>query len=449
MTAPVGAEAVAVVAVTRIMQVRTMMLMAKTPKPNQPKCRIGGIQARHRGVVLAIRRVALGADVERFVFDRRENFIQAHHDIGFYYWDLPSENGQPYWQEGVVYAFESSQIDHINQATNELYQMCLFMVDDIVQRGDYPCEFGLSELSKTHIERSWQAGERSLYGRFDLAYDGTTLKMLEFNGDTPTGLLEGSLAQWHYLHESATLPDAWRQQNNALHDTLVNHWRSLYPKDTLVHFTTSRRYGAEDWGNVVYLMNTALEAGLCVKDICLEDIGVRQGQFVDLQEQPIERIFKLYPWEWLMQDEFAKFLSTSQTTWLEPAYKMLLSNKAMLVALWRLFPNHPLLLEAHATPERLGGGKFCQKAILGREGQSIYVYQDGQASLAKGSLADARLSSLGSIYQKWIDLPNFDGFYPVIGSWVVGGQACGMSIREDPNVITGDNAHFACHCIKG
>ncbi len=386
--------------------------------------------------------------MKRRLFDRRADFVKAHDEIGFTYWNLPSRTGEPYWQEGVVYEFSEQQIDFINDATDELYQMCLAMVADIVQTGDYPREFGLNEFAKGLIETSWKQGEPSIYGRFDLAYDGSTLKMLEFNGDTPTGLLEGSVAQWHYIQEARTIPDHLRRQNNDLHERLISHWQSLYPKDTLVHFTTGRNYPDEDWGNLVYLMDTALQAGLSVKDICLEDIGLDgMGRFVDLQGVPIQRIFKLYPWEWLIKDSFAKFIPTAQTQWLEPAWKMLLSNKAMLVALWRLFPHHPLLLEAHATRDKLDGGSWCQKAILGREGLNIYHFDHASdtAWLAQGSVLDKEILAHGSIYQRWVDLPCFDGFYPVIGSWIIGGQASGMSVREDPNLITGDDAQFACH----
>lgn len=386
--------------------------------------------------------------MRRRLFDRRADFVSAHQAIGFSYWDLPSKNGQPYWQEGVVYEFSEQQIDFINDATNELYQMCLAMVAQIVSSGDYPTEFYLNDFAKSLIETSWQESQPSIYGRFDLAYDGSCLKMLEFNGDTPTGLLEGSVAQWHYIQDAKTIPYHLRHQNNDLHERLIAHWQKLYPQETLVHFATGEHYPQEDWANLIYMMDTALQAGLQVKEICLEEIGVdEQGQFVDLQGLPIKQIFKLYPWEWLIKDEFAKFIVKSDTQWLEPAWKMLLSNKAMLVALWRLFPNHPFLLEAHATRDKLIDGRWCQKAILGREGSNIYQFNvaDDVARLAQGSTLDKELLAFGSIYQQWIDLPNFDGFYPVIGSWVIGGVASGMSVREDPNLVTGDDAHFACH----
>lgn len=390
--------------------------------------------------------------MKRLQFDQRADFILQHEKIGFNYWNLPSQNGAPYWQEGVVYQFTEQQIDLIHDATQELYEMCEFMVDHIVRSGDYPAAFALNHYAKQLIEQSWKRRDPSIYGRFDLAYDGQSgIKLLEFNGDTPTGLLEGSVAQWLYLEQAKTIPEALRYQNNHIHEALVERWKNIYSADTLVYFTTGRDFPQEDWGNLIYLMDTALEAGLRVKEICLEDIGIDQHhQFLDLDNQPIQHIFKLYPWEGMVEDEYAPYLQSSSTQWLEPAWKMLLSNKAMLVSLWQLFPHHPYLLEAHATQEHLTTGSWCKKAILGREGLNIYRFNVGETTeqLVKGSIVDQRIQRYGSIYQRWLDLNAFDGFYPIIGSWIVGNQACGMSIREDPNLVTGDDAHFACHIYQ-
>lgn len=391
--------------------------------------------------------------MKRTHYPKRDDFIAQHEKIGFNYWNLPSRTGEPYWQEGVVYEFSEGQIDFINDATQELYDMCEMMVERIVSSGDYPDEFALSDKAKWLIERSWKEQQPSIYGRFDLAYhaEKQQLKLLEFNGDTPTGLLEGSVAQWFYLEQTPSIPSRLRHQNNDMHEFLVAHWQRIYPKNTLVHFTTGRDFPEEDWGNLIYLMDTALEAGLRVKEICLEDIGITDThQFVDLESQPIEHIFKLYPWEWLIKDEFSRYLPLSKTQWLEPAWKMLLSNKAMLVSLWKMFPHHPFLLEAHADAKYLDDGQWCKKAILGREGLNIYrVNGQGKTTLAQGSVIDDYTQQAGSIYQRWFDLANYDGFYPVIGSWIVGGQACGMSVREDPNLVTGDDAQFACHIYEG
>lgn len=49
------------------------------------------------------------------------------------------------------------------------------------------------------------------------------------------------------------------------------------------------------------------------------------------------------------------------------------------------------------------------------------------------------------MYQKWHNLPVIDNTRPIIGSWVIGDKACGMSIREDANLVTGNDSFFASH----
>ena len=57
-----------------------------------------------------------------------------------------------------------------------------------------------------------------MYGRFDLAYDGTTPpKLLEYNADTPTSLLEAAVIQWRWQQDMR--PE--RDQFNSIHERLL------------------------------------------------------------------------------------------------------------------------------------------------------------------------------------------------------------------------------------
>ena len=53
---------------------------------------------------------------------------------------------------------------------------------------------GYFRIAAPLIERSWESELPSLYGRFDLMYDGChPPKLLEYNADTPTSLLEAAV----------------------------------------------------------------------------------------------------------------------------------------------------------------------------------------------------------------------------------------------------------------
>jgi glutathionylspermidine synthase len=45
-------------------------------------------------------------------------------------------------------------------------------------------------------------------------------------------------------------------------------------------------------------------------------------------------------------------------------------------------------------------------------------------------------------------LPDFAGNRPVLGSWVIAGQAGGMGIREERADVTSNTARFVPHIIQ-
>lgn len=400
-------------------------------------------------------------------FEIRPNHVELLEGIGFNYWNAPSgPEGAPYWQEGVVYGMSESEIDHIQAATQELHDMSCAMVEQMVTAGDYPEYFNLDENSIPLIEQSWKRGDKSLYGRFDLAFGSdNSLKMFEYNGDTPVSILECSVAQWNYIEGMKKLPDGrdypddLRIQYNLIDETLQEVWQSRFKPGELVHFASSGGFRHEDFGNLVYLMDSALRAGLSVKELQMQDIGLLKERigtgpetksFIDLQDQEIKNCFKLYPWEWMTEEKFGSdILDCTNTRWMEPAWKMLLSNKAMLVKLWQMFPNHPNLLASFDGNHRPKSGQYAKKAIHGREGSNIYRSQfcsgEELSHLAPGSHKVPEYDHWGYMYQQWHDIQPHDGYYPIIGSWIIGDKACGMSIREDRNLVTGMDAFFASH----
>ena len=52
------------------------------------------------------------------------------------------------------------------------------------------------------------------------------------------------------------------------------------------------------------------------------------------------------------------------------------------------------------------------------------------------------------ILQAYAPLPEFDGFRPVIGAWIIGQSCAGIGLREDRSRITQDLSRFKPHYIK-
>ena len=53
----------------------------------------------------------------------------------------------------------------------------------------------------------------------------------------------------------------------------------------------------------------------------------------------------------------------------------------------------------------------------------------------------------GHVYQQLVEIPAHNGWYPVIGSWVIGGEPAGIGIRETTSRITDNMSHFVPHII--
>lgn len=370
--------------------------------------------------------------------------------VGFDYWNLPSSDGSNYWSDNVAYEFTLAEIEHIEDASNELHAMCLDFVSDEIRQGDY-AHYQFTPLQKQLIEESWRANAPYLYGRFDFGFDGKQLKLFEYNADTPTSLLEASVVQWEWLEQVEGI--AHRDQFNFIHETLIQRLQEirLQAGKNHLHLAGMAEASREDWGNLDYLADVAYSAGWNIHQLAVEDIGFHQEnqQFVDLNNEPIDMLFKLYPLEWLTQSEFTQHIPHAQTQLLEPAWKLLLSNKILLAKLWERHPNHPFLLPTYVNkaPILQSESLWVKKPILGREGANIFYceHKNHLEFAANGSEHSDFYAQNGYIFQAKYNMPNFDNMYPVIGSWIVGDVACGIGLREDFTPVTGNDSHFVPH----
>ncbi len=350
--------------------------------------------------------------------------------LGFHFHTL---DGSPYWREDACYVFDSAQIDLLEAAATKLHALCLEAVERIVRSGRY-AELGLDQRAAALVERSWRDRDGALYGRMDLSYDGHGApKLLEYNADTPTSLLEASVVQWYWLTE--TQPGA--DQFNAIHERLVERWQRVLPPRSAVHFAACYE-NPEDAATCDYLLDTCLQAGHQAKALDMEQIGWSGRDFVDLENQPIGRLFKLYPWEWMLAEPYAPHLPQTRLQWLEPPWKMLLSNKAILPLLWEYFPHHPNLLPASRRRADIAG-PAVQKPYWGREGQGVRIL---------GAHEDAYADTQPCVFQAFAPLPNFDGRHALVGAWIVGDAAAGIGIREDNDAITRNTSQFVPHCFR-
>ncbi len=371
----------------------------------------------------------LGRGVRREPLTPRPDWQAKVEALGL---DFHTTGDEPYWWEAACYAFSAAEIDLIEEATDALHQLCLEAVDRLVAGGDL-ARLNIPEPFWPWVAASWRRRDPDLYGRFDLALDGgNPPKMLEYNADTPTALLEAAVVQWYWLEEVKPGCD----QFNSIHEKLIAAWaelRRLHPNTERVHFAGVLDE-AEDRRTLEYLRDVCGQAGWPTEQLDVAQIGWNGHSFTDLAERPIEALFKLYPWEWMVREGFGEHLMTDCTAFIEPPWKMVLSNKAILPVLWEMFPGHPNLLPAFVERDRISGPAI-EKPVHGREGTGVRLLQPGEARRG----GDQR------IYQAACPLPVQDDMHALVGSWIIAGKAAGIGMREDKAPVTTNASRFVPH----
>ncbi|WP_034461024.1 glutathionylspermidine synthase family protein [Buttiauxella noackiae] len=382
--------------------------------------------------------------MERIAITERPDWREKATEYGF---NFHTMYGEPYWCEDAYYKLTLPQVERLEEVTAELHQMCLKVVEKVVGSDELLAKFRIPKHTWEFVRQSWRTQQPSLYSRLDIAWDGAgEPKLLENNADTPTSLYEAAFFQWIWLEDqiqAGNLP-AQSDQFNSLQEKIIERFAELKQQHgfNLVHFACCQDT-VEDRGTVQYLQDCAAEAEVASEFVYMEEIGLgEKGQFTDLQDQVISNLFKLYPWEFMLREMFSTKLEDAGVRWLEPAWKSIISNKALLPMLWEMFPDHPNLLPAYFAEDNYPPmNKYVVKPIFSREGANVKIIENGE-EIAR---VDGPYGEEGMIVQEFYQLPKFGDSYVLIGSWLINDQPAGIGIREDRELITQDLSRFYPH----
>lgn len=362
-------------------------------------------------------------------------------------------NERPYWDESAFYEFTAAEIDRLEAAANMLQEMCLAAARKVIDEKRYE-ELEIPAEAVPMIEWAWEEEQPAIYGRFDVLFDGSGApKLLEYNADTPTSLVEAAVIQWHWLKD--VKPDA--DQFSSLHERLIAKWKDVDAYLSKPVYFASADF-AEDRLTIAYLRDTAEQAGIKTRELLMSEIGwnERRGCFVDAgkYEDAIRSIFKLYPWESMMEEEFAEqcLRTYKEVRWMEPIWKMLLSNKGILPVLWELYPGHELLLEAKFVDGSSGWepeAGWVRKPMHSREGANITMkLPDGRKIETAGEYTNRKM--IDQRLGPEVRFPDSAGKarWPVLGLWMIDQECGGMGIREDAGRVTGNFSSFVPHIFR-
>lgn len=286
-----------------------------------------------------------------------------------------------------------------------------------------------------------------LIGRFDFAggLEGQPVKLLEFNADTCSLLIETAFLQPEILKTARK-----EGVRNELLESLAENIRRIdrnseqhllltdlgFPEDQLSASVIGR---AAQQAGITDLMSRPLEELIFEpNDAVLIDIGAGQAKAYGLA-------YKAFPWDFILFEEpelwdiLSELIMNGHIKMLNPAWSMLMQCKGVLAVAWQENPNHPLLLETTWSKETLRSRQFVQKPIWGRMGENVSMFHSPNYPTAttEGDYADSPM-----IYQQ---LANFsqdaDEHRYQVSSFYTN-RSCAISVRRQDDLIMDDDAEF-------
>lgn len=374
--------------------------------------------------------------IRRIASTPRPDWQRSADTLGYIYYRNDDDSFA--WREDVYYAITPAAAETLRRAAESLHRLCLDLVDEAVRARRGLDAFHIPEAMQPVVRESWTRDDAFLIGRFDFAWQDGQPKLIEYNADTPATLPESTRMQTAWRH--ATHPAL---NDHALSEAaLVNHLMALRAQgrlDETVHVVPYPD-NREDAVHARYYMDWIRQAGLQAIHCELCDLEISTNGRLLHRGRIIRSMIRMYPWELMFRDAGARHLRQCGCHFLNPPWTALLSNKALLPALWRRHPGHPLLLPAAWAPD--GMDHYVEKPIHARGGENIRIIADNRTlALEPGTYGD-----YPRIYQHYAD-HRIDGVTASVGAWIVGTHFAGITIRESSDAIIRHVSPIVPHVI--
>jgi len=376
-------------------------------------------------------------------------------ELGFT-WHTDSD-GSKYLSDALVQISQRESEAYYN-ASNELYDMYVEAAEHVIEN-DLFFEIGIPFNLIDTIKKSWESDVHwHIYGRFDLAggIDGTPIKLIEFNADTPTSLFETALLQWAILKHNNMDEE---KQFNTVYAAITENFKRLI---TLFDETSEfdERYNGwkilfssisnndEEEATTRLLQQMATDAGFNTAFEYLENTHFDEDGIYDADGNSYEYWFKLFPWEDIATDEpelattLGNIMLNQKAIILNPAYTLLFQSKGMLKVLYDLFPESPYLLETSFEP--LEAKKQVEKTVFGREGANTKIIDTNGTVIES---VDGPYDNYKKVYQEYVEFPKDSQGTKYQAGVFFAYEACGLSFRKGGEIM--DNmSKFVGHIIS-
>ncbi|MFP3410377.1 glutathionylspermidine synthase family protein [Bacillus sp. SIMBA_074] len=316
----------------------------------------------------------------------------------------------------------------------------------------------------------------SVISRFDFALtEDNRIKMLEFNSDTPTFIVECFQMNGKVCEElDYDDPNANQERllSSGITKAVMDFTKGM--EDPNVVFTAHLEH-IEDWNTTMYL------SGLCHvenKVMPMTELRITDDALVDRDGLPIDVLYRqTYPIEDLIEDqdpetgdlvgvELLQLVKEGKLFIINPLSAFLLQPKSIQCLIWGLAEEGAFytseeqkwikeyMLPTYLEPDLFfGKSPFVQKPSFGREGDTITI-RDKDTNIMIRNAHETYKSSL-PIFQKYTELPvvfletekGIEKLSYVFGAFLIAGKASSIGIRAGEK-ITGNESYYLPVGIK-
>lgn len=305
--------------------------------------------------------------------------------------------------------------------------------------------------------------------RFDIAISEDRMYILEYNSDTPTGVVETAYVADSFLRRFTNYRNPSIKLNdrikNALQNCIQFYRNQGFQGDVIFSATQTSN---EDIGTVRYAQHISqIDSHYAhLEDLRLRSDGLYAG------EKKASIWYRLYPWEHLPHDvsedgfpigeALLSLITEKKLATISPPQSVITQSKGLQAFIWELTQfHHPvfddakrMFVQRHMLPSlfepdpfRQHGIPYASKPLFGREGGAVTLF-DAEGNPEVKDEAEHYWEQ-PTIFQQRIELPNvqirteegmFDG-YLLIGAFCVGGKFAGL-LPKVGGQITGNLAYF-------
>ncbi|WP_243450404.1 glutathionylspermidine synthase family protein [Desulfosporosinus sp. Sb-LF] len=388
------------------------------------------------------------------------------------------------WMNGTEYGLAvihpitqqfRQEIAFATEALGGIYAKTVLAVqsaDDALLR-----ELGIPEEALLAVRVLVKPEMVTVIGRFDFVQTAEGIKMIEFNADTPTSVVEAFFVNakaCRFFGVENPNEGVNGQIQEAFGSIIETYQKQGYATNSIVF--SALGWHDEDRDTVKYLLN---HSGLSAQFVALEDLRISEDRLCALAEEqlvPIDVWYRLHALEKLAEDNDERdryptgahvldLVARGKLAIINPPSAFVAQTKALQSLIWNLHETgefytteehqwiETYMLPTYMENRFLNKEPYVTKPIFGREGGAVSLFEaDGQ--LVEKDKDDFYWDQ-PMIYQKRVDMEvvesnTLSGPYQgrlLWGSFLVGGKASAVSARIGER-ITGNLSCFLPICLK-